>query len=446
MRSAKTLCRVRTGDAGWLAGIPCHWDVKPLKRVVSVRGGLTPDKSNPAFWDGDIPWITAKDMKSQRLSDAEDHVSADALRSTGLRFIEPPAVLVVVRGMILAHTLPAAEIDSTVTINQDMKALRPGPDLTPAFLAWMLRGASRYVLSLAEESAHGTKALRTDRLFEMPVPLPPLDEQEGIAAYLDRETARIDVLVAAKQRLIELLQEKRNAVIARAVTRGLDGSAATKEYSAASLGTVPAHWSVLPLRRIVEARGGLTPDKSNTSYWDGMVPWVTPKDMKLQRLADSEDHTTDIALRETALRVIAPPAVLIVVRGMILAHTLPVAEIDAAVTINQDLKALTTRPGVDVDTSYMAWLLRGLSTFLLSCADESAHGTKALRTEILFNVPLPVPPLGEQQAIVSYLEDAVNQMDATKTNVEAALARLTEYRAALITSAVTGRIDVRAIA
>jgi type I restriction enzyme S subunit len=213
----------------WFADLPRGWSITPLGFLVSTFGGSPPSKDQPQFWEGSIPWVSPKDMKRPTISDSEDHVSEAALAQTSLTLIPPPAVLVVVRSMILAHTVPVAITGQPVTINQDMKALLPGNKLFAPFLAYALRAAQRALLALTEESGHGTICLRSDLWQKLPLPTPSLPEQCAIAAYLDRKTAEIAAVIAKKERLIALLQEKRQALISRAVTRGLNPSVPMKD-------------------------------------------------------------------------------------------------------------------------------------------------------------------------------------------------------------------------
>lgn len=148
---------------------------------------------------------------------------------------------------------------------------------------------------------------------------------------------------------------------------------------------------------------------------------------------------TEDALSETTLRLYPPGKVLIVVRGMILAHTFPVAVNEVPVTVNQDMKVLETT----MNPEYLAVLLRGIQSLVLSIVEESAHGTKVLRTDLLKNIVLPVPPRVEQDEIVSEVARISSQIDKMVSTVTAAITKLQEYRSALITNAVTGKIDVR---
>lgn len=142
----------------------------------------------------------------------------------------------------------------------------------------------------------------------------------------------------------------------------------------ARLESAPTNWRDIPLRFLVRISTGATPDRSEAKYWDGDVPWVSPKDMKVDVITDSEEHVTELALQEGRLTLEPEESVLVVVRGMILAHTLPVTLTAVPVTINQDMRAL--RCGEPIVPRFHTWVLRGAQTSVLAIADESVHGTK----------------------------------------------------------------------
>ncbi len=132
----------------------------PLGDVVSVRGGGTPSKVDPSYWEGQVPWVTPKDMKRRAISDAIDHISERATAETPAKLIDPGAVLVVVRGMILAHTFPSAVLTVSAAVNQDMKALIPHAGVLPEYLCAVLWAWNRRVLRLVEKSTHDTRKLQ----------------------------------------------------------------------------------------------------------------------------------------------------------------------------------------------------------------------------------------------------------------------------------------------
>jgi type I restriction enzyme, S subunit len=166
--------------------------LRPLGELVDVLGGGTPSKDNEAFWVGSIPWVSPKDMKSPEIFDSIDHISEAALASSACKLIEPPAVLFVVRGMILTHTLPVAISRVPLAINQDMKALLPREGLDAEYLAYVLSGASRQLLAQVEIAGHGTRRMKTETWQGLLIPLPAPFEQRRIAARVREALDYVD--------------------------------------------------------------------------------------------------------------------------------------------------------------------------------------------------------------------------------------------------------------
>ncbi len=176
---------------------------------------------------------------------------------------------------------------------------------------------------------------------------------------------------------------------------------------------LPEDWQLVPLRSLGVIRGGGTPSKSNPDYWSGDVPWVSPKDMKLDYLSDSRLHVSHLATLETPARILPPGCVLFVVRGMILAHSFPVALTRASVTINQDMKALElfdSRHG-----EFVLLALKGLRDRVLSRVQRSSHGTCRLDGDSYRKLKVPVPPLYEQQRIVARVGELMSLCDQLKS-------------------------------
>jgi type I restriction enzyme S subunit len=179
------------------------WAVTELGKLGKVVGGATPSKANAAYWVGDIPWVSPKDMKQPVISDAEDHVSSIALEGSSLKAIPSRSILMVVRGMILAHSFPVAITSRTVTINQDMKALMPPPEIAD-YLLMYLQASKAAMVALVDRSSHGTCKLISEKLWAYPVMLPPLLEQQRIVAKVDELMAMCNQL---KVQLTEARQQ-----------------------------------------------------------------------------------------------------------------------------------------------------------------------------------------------------------------------------------------------
>jgi type I restriction enzyme S subunit len=160
---------------------------QPLASLVTITGGGTPSKARPEYYQGDIPWVTPKDMKSWDITDAQDHISEEAIARSATKLIEPGSILLVIRSGILKHTLPVGINRVPVAINQDMKALRCGPGLDPDYLARALQWAAPRILGTVRATTADNIPLDVVRRLEVPVP--PLAEQHRIAAILDRADA-----------------------------------------------------------------------------------------------------------------------------------------------------------------------------------------------------------------------------------------------------------------
>lgn len=325
----------------------------------------------------------------------------------------------------------------------ELTVARPIPGLmSPGFLHWIFRSPNfRSEGEASMYGAGGQKRVPDDFVRELLWAIPPDSERERIATFLDRETAKIDALIAEQEKLLALLAEKRQATISHAVTRGLNPDAAMKDSGVPWLGEVPAHWRVTPLKYLVSLRSGGTPSKERLEYWDGQVPWASAKDLKSEALTDTTEHLTDLAVESGAAALLPVGAVLVVVRGMILARMFPVTEIQVPMAINQDLKAVLPKPGLAA--SFLAWLLRGTADESLQRLDEAGHGTKALRMDAWTSMQLPIPPVAEQDEIVQFIAKRNVEFDRLAGAAKQVIELLKECRSALIAAAVTGKIDLR---
>lgn len=190
---------------------PMGWRQFTLGDVVNIASGGTPSKARPDFWEGDLPWVSPKDMKRTVIVDAIDHISPKVVQETSLKLVPKDAVLIVVRGMILAHTVPIAITARPVTINQDMKALTAKEGVMPAFLLWHLKVMHHELLGATSTAAHGTKKLETKDLLRQPVVVPPLALQgqfcEQLMAMESIQRQQIDALAKSQATFDALLAQ-----------------------------------------------------------------------------------------------------------------------------------------------------------------------------------------------------------------------------------------------
>lgn len=426
---------------------PAHWSPIRLGRVVT----LNPSKSEVTGVDPDseVSFLPMEAIGERGDLDLSRTRPVSELLPSGYSYFRNGDV-------VFAKITPCFENGKGALIKDlsggigfgttELIVLRPMRNrLIETFLDYLVR--SDYFRRIGESrmyGAGGQKRVPDAYVRGYYFALPPLAEQRAIAAFLDRETAKIDALIAEQERLIGLLKEKRQAVISQAVTKGLNPDVPLKSSGVQWLGSVPQHWHLRPLKYLAEFRSGGTPDKERREFWEGTVPWASAKDLKTESLGDTEDHITAAALEAGAASLIPRGSILVVVRGMILARTFPVTRTSVELAINQDLKAVIPQPRMNPE--YLAWLLRGCEHAVLSLLDEAAHGTKALRMDRWGSMLLPVPPLPEQEQIARYVQESTRVISNLIEECQQMALLLGERRSALISAAVTGQIDVRGLA
>ncbi len=421
------------------AGVPAGWEERRLKFVATCNDETLPETTDPDF---EIAYV---DISSVNLVDgitAVEVLPFEKAPSRARRIVrEGDTIISTVRTYLKAIAPIKAPPDNMI-VSTGFAVVRPLEFLAPQFLGYALQNATFIDAVVANSTGVSYPAINPSTLIGLVVSYPKNEtEQQQIAAFLDWKTGQIDALTTKKKELLEKLKEQRRAVITQAVTKGLNTAAPLRDSGIPWLGQVPKHWEVIPLGFLITMLGGMTPSMANSEYWEGDIPWVTPKDMKQPRISDSTDRITEKALAETSISLIPTHTVLVVVRGMILAHSFPTAVTERPVTINQDMKALRT--GDKLEVEYLFWSLVGFGKIFSALAQESAHGTRKMETETLKKFTFPVPPRNEQKEISHDLEKRLRKLDKLAQATESTIARLTEYRTALITAATTGKIDVR---
>ena len=415
----------------WLAEIPAHWEVRRLKYSAPFENGKLDNKPEDAIYVGleNIePWT------GELLLDYQP----ESVDSTVVTFA-PGDVLF---GKLRPYLAKVARPDFEGTATSEVLVMRPLEECLQSYLAYCLLNAPyiRWIDTLT----YGAKMPRVspDEVACSFIPLPLLPEQRVIAAFLDRETARIDALVSKKERLIELLQEKRTALITRTATKGLDPNAPVKDSGVEWLGEIPAYWEVKRLKYATA---------------------LNPKASEVRKLAPD----TEVSF--------VPMEAVGEYGGLDLSQTKELSDVAGGYTYfgNGDVLVAKITPcfengkgslasqlvnGVAFGTTELHVLRCGPNldkrfTFYLTLTDAfrklgeaevyGAGGQKRVPESFVANLKHPFPSLPEQRAIAAFLDREMAKLDSLVSKVREAIERLKELRTALISAAVTGRIDVR---
>ncbi len=248
-----------------------------------LLSGGTPRRCEAAYWGGDIPWATCKDMKVDRLADTIDHVTSSG--AAVIRRVPAGTILVVVRGMILAKRLPVAVTCRDMTFNQDLKALQIRDGVVPLFLYYWLKGNAPVVLGHVDEAGHGTKRLQSDRLLSLRVDLPPPSIQYRIASQL----SLYDDLIANNTRRIEILERMARMLYREWFVRFRLPDREKIQFMDSALGRIPRGWSVARLADLGAIVTGKTPSKKRPELYGDHMPFIKIPDMR-GRIFCAETH------------------------------------------------------------------------------------------------------------------------------------------------------------
>ena len=424
-------------DSGvpWLGEVPKHWEVQPNRALFEeVKEQNHPDE--PLL---SVTISRGVMQQADLLSDTSKKDSSN-LDKSKYKLVQPGDIAY---NKMRAWQGAIGNSHFRGIVSPAYIVQRPRTGVLADYMHYLLRTPG--FATEAERWSYGITSdqwsLRSEHFKMIYCSLPSREEQSAIVRFLDHVVRRIGRAIRAKQKIISLLNEQKQAIIHQAATRGLDPNVRFRASGVEWLGDIPEHWEVRKLRQCGVIAGGMTPSMEIRRFWDGAMPWVTPKDMKQAAIGDSSVRVSTAAIEETSLKVIEPPAILLVVRGMILARRVPIARTIAPVTINQDMKAL--KPFARINAEFLALSMDAVQEAYFPLIDEAGHGTRRLPTERWRAVAVAIPPEDEQATIVRFLEEKTGSILATMDRVQREISLIREYRTRLIADVVTGKLDVR---
>lgn len=437
----------RQTDIPWLGKIPAHWDVKRLKFLIAAPVTDGPHET-PSFLPDGVPFLSV------------DSIQEGELEFDNCRFISPndhmrfKQKVIAKRGDILlgkaASTgkIAQVKVDFEFSIWSPLALIRLNHSKAdPNFIEYVLKSPE---LQTEIDFYCNSNTQKNISMQDIPIlncVLPPLREQKSIIVYLDRQTSKIDALIAKKQRLLELLTEQRSAVISQAVTKGLIIAVMMKNSGVAWLGNVPEHWEIMPLKRAVANRvgaiktGPFGSQLLSSEMIEGEIKIYNQRSVIDKDIISGENYITQEKYKELKAFTTFPGDVLVTTRGTI--GKCAILPVDAELGILHPCLLRIQPHKRKLLAEYLSLLIQDSSLLLTQLLLLSNATTiDVIYSDTIKKIIIPLPPLDEQKEIIRFVEQEATKINALFAKVEIAIERLREYRTALISSAVTGKIDV----
>lgn len=430
----------RDSGVEWLGVLPQHWRIGCLKHaLVELISGGTPESNNSAYWAdaNGVPWVAISDMtKSQFINHTAKSITEEGLRSKGLRVIPAGGLLY----SIYASIGKVAVLGLNAATNQAILGLVINEAVAnQQFSRWWLVSLEGWVKTVSSSNTQDN--LNAEKVRNLPLAFPSLTEQTQIARFLDHETARIDALIGEQQRLIELLKEKRQAVISHVVTKGLDPTVPMENSGVEWLGEVPAHWAVVPFGLAFEYQEG--PGIMAVDFRDEGVPlvrisgvqgrWVTLQGCNYLDPEKSNGRWGHFRLEHGDLIISGSASMGLVSE---------VADEAVGAIAYTGLIRLKPKAGVS-DRNFIRSVVGSYQFFVQIDLLKAGSTIQHFGPTHLSQMKVALPPIDEQIKVAAYVDNVSLQFDQLLSEAEKTNDLLQERRSALISAAVTGKIDVR---
>jgi len=425
-------------DSGvpWLGDVPEHWDVQPIGRIGRLFKGNGGSKEDDVA--SGIPCIRYGDLYTRHeffIGDTKGYLSPE--KATGYTPLRHGDVLFAASGETIEDIGRSAVnlLESEARCGGDILILRPAIDASSKFLGYVADSTASRNQKACMGRGFTVVHIYASQLKRLLIPLPPRPEQDAIVRFLGHVDRRVRRYIRAKQKLIKLLEEQKQAIIHHAVTRGVNPNVRLKHSGVEWLGEVPEHWEVRKLRTLFRRHGsGTTP--SGDEYYGGGVPWVVTGDLNDGEVTTTKRTVTHAALKaHSALRMYPPGSLLVAMYGATIGKT-GVLALEACT--NQACCALAD----PVESTSVAFLQVVINIARPHLIEQSYGGGQPnINAEIVRSLRVPVPPRPEQEEIVKVV--AQDPVVAAMVRIQREIKLLGEYRTRLIADVVTGKFDVR---
>lgn len=406
--------------------LPNQWIATMLEEIVDkIVGGGTPSKAIPSYFQGNIPWMTVKDMNKFVLDDTVDHISEEAVENSATNII--PAGTPIIATRMSLGKLVRANFDSA--INQDLKAIFVNENVSKIYFEYWYRSIAQKI----QEMGTGTtvKGIRLEDIKQLSFALPPLAEQQQIAQKLDELLAQVDTLKTRLDAIHNILKRFRQSVLAAAVSGRL-----TEEWRESySIGF--DSWEKTDLGAVSNVATGKTPKRDQNEYWDnGTIPWLTSSATGNSFTYEAEQFVTDFAVKDCGLKLFDAGTLLLAMYGEGKTRG-QVTELKISAACNQACAAIAVNES------------KILRPFVKLVLQENYEETRKvavggaqpnLNLNKVREIPVLVPPLEEQTEIVRRVEQLFAYADQIEQRVKDAQARVNYLTQSILAKAFRGEL------
>ncbi len=438
----------KDSGVGWLGEVPEHWDVRRLKQVCEVF----PSNVDKKTYENESPVLLCNYTDvyyNEKITPQIDFMVATASAEQVKKFTLREGDTIITKDSETPDDIAiAAYVPQNmpgVICGYHLSMVRPREVTCGAFVKRLFD--SIYVKSCCAVYANGLTRVGLGQyaLDNLEMPFPPVSEQQTIAAFLDRETAKIDALIAEQQRLIELLKEKRQAVISHVVTKGLNPNAPMKDSGIEWLGEVPKYWDVTRLGFLCKKIGsGKTPLGGSETYIDSGVVFIRSQNVYDEGLRlDDVVYISEQTDSEMYWSRVNSGDILLNITGASLGRTCLVPNNFEPANVNQHvciIRLIEAELG-----SYIAMVMKSSCLKAQIDAAQTGAAREGLNFGVISKLTFALPPISEQQNIAAFLDRETAKHDTLTAEAKTAITLLQERRTALISAAVTGKIDVRGL-
>lgn len=429
-------------DSGvkWLGEIPSHWEVMPIKYISEVSSGATPKTSVQGYWDGNITWVTPADFKT------ETKFVLKGNRNITTLGVQSCSTVILPKGsLVFSKRAPIGQVSILkipLCTNQGCFGIIPNESMNNSFLYYSLAIHAQSFNTLGSGTTFRELSFSTFSSFKISVP--PKEEQDAIVRYLDAATSKIDKAIAMQQKMIDLLNERKQIIIQNAVTKGLDENVEMKDSNCKFLGKIPSTWEVCKTLYVLSMPITDGPHTTPQLYDDG-IPFVSAEAVSCGNgyidFSHIRGYISDSFYNECCKKYIPQRDDIYMIKSGATTGKVAIVNTDVKFTIWSPLAVF--RVNKKKVLPYFLYYSLQSSYYQLQVQDKWSFGTQQnIGMRMLEKLILCYPSIEEQAKIVAFIKKNVDNFDSAISNSQRQIALLQERKQIIINEVVTGKVKV----